>query len=166
MLDHMVPKATVVETPPRSARPFRRTGPSTLHERSLQATPLRMPTDRSVLGTREKETETQGSLGVALTGALLVWSRSETSALVGTRIYWYREFGPTHFSKSNLFFSVTMSRKHGGNSFHRNCWSRKRGSWLRYCWELAESLFVLAGLWTHGHWKIFSDWAYRWDSYA
>lgn len=61
ILDHVVPKATAVETPPKSARPFRRTGPSTLHEKSLQATPLRMPTDKSSLGTTVKETETQGS---------------------------------------------------------------------------------------------------------
>ena len=61
MLDHMVPKVTAVETLSTSARLSRRTGPSVSHERSLQVTPPRMPTDRSSLETREKETGMQGS---------------------------------------------------------------------------------------------------------
>ena len=46
MLDHMVPKVTAVETPSIFARLSRRTSLSVSHERSLQVTPPRRPTDR------------------------------------------------------------------------------------------------------------------------
>lgn len=61
LLNYMVPKVTAVKTPSKSVRPSRRTGPSVSHARSLQATPPRMPTGRSSLETRKKETGTQGS---------------------------------------------------------------------------------------------------------
>ena len=60
-LENMESGAVAMESPPNSPRPLRRNSLSVLHERSLQVTPLRMPTNRSGFKTGRKELETQGS---------------------------------------------------------------------------------------------------------
>ena len=58
MLENMEPRSVASETSPNSSRPSRGNNLSVLHKRNLQATLHRMPTDRSGLELRGKETAT------------------------------------------------------------------------------------------------------------
>lgn len=72
-------------------------------------------------------------------GGQTTLSHPETSVRLGHQPSWYREFGPSDFSKVILIFSETKSRRHGRKSLSRICRSWKRGLWLRYRWVLVRT---------------------------